>query len=247
MNTFKTERRFISQKSISVLLVLTTLLTACSFTSPTASPVPPTDTASTQIPESETPTEEMAPTETESMLGTSIVKFPDGSEITLYTDSAIAIITILDLVPAVPAHAISLQKGHIIVNSQLADGIWFTVLNPFNYVAVVTGSSMELAFDPETGLYLMECEEGTCKMGTDNENLYDVLEEQQGCIDETGNFFGPFDDVPFDELDEHCQELIATSTPAPDGQQPDTTPDIRASATAACEEFEGDFPGTPCP
>lgn len=240
----KEEPGSISQKSICAFMVLVVLLlSACSFF--TTSPTPPPDTAPTPV--SETPTEEILPTTTASVMGTSIVQFPDGSAITLFADSLIDIITILDLVPDVPAHGITLQKGHIIVNSQLPEGLWFSVVNPFNFVALVTGSIMELAFDPDTGLYIMDCKEGTCKMWVDNENLFDVLEQQQGCMDKTGNFFGPFVDVAFDELADLCQNYIPIETPTPEGQQPSATPDIRASATAACEEFASEFPGTPCP
>jgi len=238
------DRRSIYQKSFGTLIILAAmLLSACSFTA--ASPTLPPDTELAPVPE--TPTAEILPTETATFAGTSIVQFPDGSEITLYTDAIIDIITILDLAPEIPAHAITLHKGHIIVNSKLPDGIWFSVLNPFNYVAVVTGSIIELAFDPSTGLYIMDCKEGVCKMGIDNEHLFDILEQQQGCLDQAGNFFGPYDNVAFEELADLCQNGIPAATPTPVAQQPSETPDIRASATAACNEFEGEFPGTPCP
>jgi len=244
MYVFKRERGRISRNPINVFMVLIILLiSACSFS--TTSPTPPPDTEPAPVPE--TPTEEIVLTETPTLMGTSIVLFPDGSQITLFVDSLIDIITILDLAPEVPAHAITLHKGHIIVNSKLPDGIWFSVLNPFNYVAVVTGSIIELAFDPSTGLYIMDCKEGACKMGIDNEHLFDVIEQQQGCMDEEGNFFGPFNDVAFDELTDLCQNSIPAETPTPSGEEPSATPDIQASATAACNEFEGEFPGTPCP
>ena len=237
-------RRNIYQKSFGTFIFLAAmLLSACSFTTASPTPLPDTDPA----PVPETPTEEIPPTEPVLVAGTSIVQFPDGSEITLFSDAIIDIITILDLAPEVHAHAITLQKGHIIVNSQLPDGIWFSVLNPFNYVAVVTGSIIELAFDPSTGLYIMDCKEGVCKMGIDNEHLFDILEQQQGCLDQAGNFFGPFDNVAFEELADLCQNGIPAATLTPVAQQPSETPDIRASATAACNEFEGEFPGTPCP
>ena len=243
MILFHEKRRNYFHKTIILSVFLAAILiSACSF-SGTSTPL----SDATSTPASETSTEDILATETPAAQGSSVIKFPDGSEITLYTGAQIDIITILDLAPDVSAHAITLQKGHIIVSSQLPDGIWFSVLNPLSYVVVVTGSIMELEFDPESGFYLLDCIEGTCKMGTDNEHLFDVLEGQQACMDEAGNFFGPFDDIAFEDLSDLCQNSISIEPPTSVAETSTATPDIRASATAACSDFEDDFPGTPCP
>jgi hypothetical protein len=45
-----------------------------------------------------------------------------------------------------------------------------------------------------------------------------------------------------------CEVLIVTVTPTrTPTNTPSPTPDIRATATAACETFSEQFPGTPCP
>lgn len=233
-------RAVIFDKVVILSLLLTgLLLTACYSTPDT--PILPSDTAPPS------PTEEILPTATESPINTSIVKFPDGSEITLFAGSQIDVFTTFDLAPRGSGGLISLQKGQIIVNSNLPTGLWFTVFNPFNYIALVTGSIMELAFDPDTGIYIMDCKDGSCQMGINIDNSMYILEKQQACMDASGNVYGPFEDVPFDELADLCLEYILLGTPTPLGEQPSATPDIRASATAACQEFEGEFPGTPCP
>lgn len=109
---------------------------------------------------------------------------------------------------------------------------------------------MELSFDPATGQYLMNCREGACRMGQNIDKLFFVLQQQQGCMDQAGNFYGPFDNVDFEDLAELCDNSTpselpptATLTPAP----PTATPDIQATATASCLAYENQFPGTPCP
>ena len=59
-----------------------------------------------------------------------------------------------------------------------------------------------------------------------------------------------FDDVGFDELGELCVYDPSQETEPPedtDTPTPSETPDSEGTATAACQDFESQFPGTPCP
>ena len=97
---------------------------------------------------------------------------------------------------------------------------------------------------------MMSCVEGACESGQDGEASLTLGLNQQGCIDEEGHYIGPFDDVGFDELGELCVYDPSQETEPPedtDTPTPSETPDSEGTATAACQDFESQFPGTPCP
>jgi hypothetical protein len=222
-------------------IVVGIFLTGCTSN---ASPTTQVDqTEESQKPETSDATTEILP---------SIVRFPDSSIISLAPDAYIEIASIEELTSEEPGHEIMLHRGKIEVNSQLPEGIWFTVFNRNYYLARVTGSIMILYFDSVTGQFMMDCVEGLCEFGMNLQNMQSMAENHQGCIDEEGNFFGPFDGVSFDELKELCVDIIPTDTPTTETTETNTpttsqTPDSEATATASCKDFESQFPGTPCP
>jgi hypothetical protein len=180
----------------------------------------------------------------------SIVRLPDGSEISLEADSYLEIVKVSGLSSDDSGHEVLLHRGKIEIDSQLPEGTWFTVYNRNYHFARVTGSVMVLFYDPETGNFMMSCVEGVCEFGINGQTSLTLEPNQQGCIDEEGHFIGPFDDVGFDDLGELCVFDDTQETEAPadtDTPTPSTTQDSDGTATAACKDFESQFPGTPCP
>lgn len=235
----------IHHRSIPALFLITFIfigfvLVGCSST---ATPTPEVDQPeTTQTPDSGESASELFP---------SIVRLPGGSEISLEPDTYLEIIRVSDLSPGDSGHEVMLHRGKIEVDSQLPEGTWFTVYNRDYYFARVTGSIMFVLYDLITGQFLVSCDEGTCELGLDEETSQTLETNQQGCIDEYGHFIGPFDDVDFDELSELCvyepQETQAPEATETDTPTPSLTPASEETATAACEDFESQFPGTPCP
>jgi hypothetical protein len=195
----------------------------------------------TQLPEAAGSANELMP---------SIIRLPDGSEISLEPDTYLEIIKVSDLSSGDSGHEVLLHRGKIEINSQLPEGTWFTVYNRSYYYARVTGSIMVIFYDPASGKFIMSCVEGSCESGLSGKTSLTFGTNQQGCIDEEGHFIGPFDNIGFDELSKLCvftgpqetQPPEATDTPTPS-----KTPDSEGTATAACIDFESQFPGTPCP
>jgi hypothetical protein len=217
------------------------LLAGCSSTPTPATQEEPS--ALSQATETSPPPIDIAP---------SIVRLPDGSEISMESDTYIEILKVDGLPSDDSGHEIMLHRGEISVESQLPQGKWFTVVNRDYYYARVTGSIFIVFYDPDSGQFMIECVNGDCEMGPDLQNIVGLLEGQMGCLDEEGNFFGPYSDIDFEELSEVCvfseqpetptTTYTETSTPEPSG-----TLDDEATATAACKDFESQFPGTPCP
>jgi len=205
----------------------------------TSTPVP--EDTSTPVPEdTSTPVSEAQETVTsvsgDPMVvkyetGQTYIRLPDGSELILGLDTEIEFIKIFGLSPGVAQHEILLKSGVILVNSQLPEGAWFTVFNPDGHVARVTGSIMVVGYDADTGEFLTDCVEGDCELGPDAQALFKLAADEQGWLDKDGNFQGPYD-VDMDELRETYGDKI---------------PDMDAKATQACSDFQGQFPGTPCP
>jgi hypothetical protein len=172
----------------------------------------------------------------------STVLLPDGSEISLDPDAYIEIINVDGLSSGEPGHEIKLHRGQIVVTSKLPEGTWFTVFSKSNYIARVTGSIIVLLYDPITGQFMLDCVKGTCEMGPNLQNIHELSAEHQGCLNIWGNFFGPYENIDFEELSVICAQLVPTYTPTPEPLQT-----MDATATAACLEFQLQFPGTPCP
>jgi len=232
--------RRIPTSFLITFLLIGSILAGCSPTATPTTEVAPPET--TQTPDEGEPANESFP---------SIVRLPGGSEISLEPDTYLEIIRVSDLSPGDSGHEVMLHRGKIEVDSKLPGGIWFTVYNRDYYFARVTGSTMSVLYDMITKQFLVSCDEGTCELGLNGEASQTLETNQQGCIDEFGNFIGPFDDVDFDDLSELCvfepQETetpTATETGTP---TPSLTPASEETATAACVDFESQFPGTPCP
>lgn len=209
----------------------------------------------------ETPVTQLEPTEDEPIVETrapsidveqSTIRLPDGSEISMEADSHIEIINVAGLSSGISGHEILLHSGKISVESQLPSGTWFTIMNPNDYVARVSGSIMMLVVDPMTGSFMIECIEGFCELGPDLQNLFNISETNKACLDQEGIFFGPFADITFGELLEICGTGIPVDTPTSEvtatyTPESTSTSDVEATATQSCIDFETENPGTPCP
>ena len=145
-------------------------------------------------------------------------------------------------------HILKLHYGEVLVNSNLPAGKWFTVYSPDGYIARVTGSIMVVGYDAATGRFLTSCVDGDCELGPDVQNLLQLAAQDQGWLDENGNFLGPFD-VDLEVLQATYGTIIPTEaveTSTPVGFT--STPDLAATGTAVCQEFHSNFPLTPtCP
>jgi hypothetical protein len=231
----------ISRFHILIVLSIALLLAGCSST-----PTPATQEEPSALPQA---------TETSSTpidLAPSVVRLPDGSEISMESDAYIEILKIAGLSSGESGHEIMLHRGEINVESLLPQGEWFTVVNRDYYYARVSGSIFIVFYDPVSDQFMIECVSGDCEMGPDLQNIVGIVAGQMGCLDEEGNFYGPYSDIDFEELSEVCvfseqpeaptATHTETSTP-----EPSVASDEEATATAACKDFESQFPGTPCP
>jgi hypothetical protein len=199
----------------------------------------------------------------------SVIMIPDGSRVIIGEHSEIGIIRIAGHTVGATGHNLLLNFGEILVKSVLPEGDWFTVQNPQDFIARVTGSIIVVSYDPGTGKFILDCLSGRCELGPDIQHMIALAAGEQGWLDGNGVFYGPFE-VDLDELrakygddfdteaspseptsgisataTAFCLELEAEfiGTPCPLM----SLDDFRATATAICQEFEQEFPGTPCP
>jgi hypothetical protein len=241
-----------------VVIIMVVIITGCTSEETTQPPIISTttpndfETISSITPE---------PVEVSLLSGTPInvnygidqtfIRLPDGSEIILGQNTEIEMSKIFGLTTEVPEHEIVIHNGSILVDSLLDKGEWFTILNPEGNIARVTGSVMVVTYDAKTGKFCIDCIEGDCEFGPNDNILLDLTVGEQLCFVSDGTFQGPFD-VNMDELRKIYGDKIPAGPPSPvpdtaTPEPPTNTPDTAATATAACGEYEEQFPGTPCP
>ena len=264
-------QRFL-KKSTPILLIALTIA-ACTLSLPT--PPPLAETATFITPETSTPEmdatisihlETPSPTaDTLSRIEPEIIlssyRLPDGSELYNHPGTEIEITKLSGFTADSTGHEITLKQGQVHIISRLPVGEWFTVVSSNGHIARVKGSIILVDFNTQVGLFTVVCIEGICELGLDFQQLLALSASDRGWFDADGNFLGPFD-VNLDDLRMIYGELIPvgppvsldlfTETPSPTPtpsptSTPSPTPDLAASATAACEQFQVEFPGTPCP
>jgi len=169
--------------------------------------------------------------------GKSIIRLPDNSEIILGLDTEIELLEVYGLMSGATKHEVLLLRGVIYVKSQLPDGIWFTVLNPNGHKVRVTGSIMIVDYDADAGLFKTDCIEGDCVfLSPADQEILHLAAHEHGWIDENGYFDGPIE-VDIEELRiVYGEEKI-----------PEKEPDLDATATQACSDYQSEFGLTPCP
>jgi len=174
-------------------------------------------------------------------IGLSYIRFPDGSELFLGPETEIEILTIADLSTGTPGYEVLLRHGYLVILSQPPQEIQFTVFSLEGYIAQMAGSLMYVGIEEETGNFKALCVDGVCDLGSDPESFLSLPEGSEGWLNLAGDFQGPFE-IDFNVLREGCGEnYISVVIP------PTPTPDVDATATAFCGDFEEENPGTPCP
>jgi hypothetical protein len=183
----------------------------------------------------------------------SVLNLPDGSLIVLKSFSEIKIGSGDTLI----------KSGEALVVSVLPAGTWFTVVNPRGYIGQVTadpakpGAIMLVTYDEVSGKFTVVCIQGFCVMGPDADHLTKLPYSSQASLDLTGKLEGPaaLDLAKIIEIYGKYIQIglfaptAVASTPAPTtpAETPTSTPDIGATATAACADFHSKFALTPCP
>ena len=188
-----------------------------------------------------------------------VVHLPDGSEIVANGGSEFSFVqptgggTAFD-------NRVLVNGGEILIISLLPAGYWFTGTNPLGFIAHVTaapttpGAIMRLNYDLATGKFIVDCIQGICETGPDAQRLTTIPWGNQGDLDQSGNFQGPSAlDIykingiyaVYIQLGLTAPTSVGATPTEPQSQTP--TPDLPATATYACQQFESQYPATPCP
>jgi len=222
-----------------ITLAVVVLVSSCSPKKQTTE----TSTAKT-IKNTPIPTTEEIPISTYGPLckvGLSYIRLPDGSEIYLVAETEIEISFLSDLETGTLGHEILLIQGQLVIVSKLPLETWFTVVNPSENKVRLAGSIIYVGYDDENGKFDAICVDGECEFESDSQAIFQLSSVTEGWLDENNNFQGPFE-IDIDALTEGCgEDYIWVELP------PTPTPDIGATATAFCGDFEEENPGTPCP
>ena len=174
-------------------------------------------------------------------VGLSYIRLPDGSEIYMVAETEIEISFLSDLATGTLGHEILLIQGQLVIVSKLPLETWFTVVNPSGNKVRLAGSIIYVGYDDENGKFDAICVDGECEFESDSQAIFQLSSETEGWLDENNNFQGPFE-IDINALREGCgEDYISVVIP------PTPTPDLDATATAFCGEFEEENPGTPCP
>ena len=175
-------------------------------------------------------------------IGLSYILFPDSAELYIGPETEIEIQATPDPSAETPGYEVLLRKGHLIILSQPPQDIHYTVFSPDGYIAQLVGSLMYVGIEEDTGNFKALCLSGACNLGADHDSLVGLAAGNEGWLDKTGTFQGPFD-IDINALLEGCgDDYISVVIPPPTA-----TPDLDATATAFCGAFEEEHPGTPCP
>jgi hypothetical protein len=185
--------------------------------------------------------------------GQSCYHLPDGSEIFLDQD------TLIGLTADTLHHEIVLYRGKVTVISKLPLRQFFTVRNPYGYIARVeriTDAVIVITHNNQEGFFIYDCLAGHCQMGVDASSLKEIPAGGQMWMGLYGNFQGPFPAlatapqemcVSSEEIIIEIPTLSSTFTPELAVTETPTPDELGGTATAACSTFQAEFPGTPCP
>jgi hypothetical protein len=183
----------------------------------------------------------------------SVLNLPDGSQIVLKSFTEIKIGSGDTLI----------KSGEALVVSLLPAGSWFTVVNPRGFIGHVTadpnkpGAIMLVTYDDVTGKFSVVCIQGICELGPDAGHLTGIPYSSEGSLDLIGKLNGPAS-IDLTQIialyGKYIQvgligptAVVSTPTPTNPAVPPTSTPDIGATATAACANFHSKFALTPCP
>lgn len=219
------------------VLLAVILLSSCSPAT-TIAPTNPPEPGATLVPQKCDPL--FASNDT----GLSVLRMPDGSEIYLAENTEIEFLpggycTGYDRLQIV------LKRGRIAILS-LPQGEEINVTNPQGYTATLNDTGL-VDYDPKTNVLLLACTNGPCALGVDYQHQTNLVCGESRSIGSNGTISEvlPIDPAMLSVFGSWLLPkciATATGTPIPTG-----TPDMAATATASCADFQGQFPLTPCP
>jgi len=232
-------KKRICQFFLSVVLLIFAFILGCSSpkTQITTSQSLPNKITTTP----EIPLEEIIKYGSLCKINLSHITLPDESEVYLMPETDVEVVSIPADSTTSQGYEILLLRGKIIIISQLTPGTWFKITNQQGYSARLDGLLMIVEIVSETDDFVVTCIDGLCEVGTDPQSFNLIKMMHDGWLDNNGNFLGPFA-ISLDDLIEGCgEDYISTM------EYPTSTPDLGATATAFCGDFEEENPGTPCP
>jgi hypothetical protein len=183
----------------------------------------------------------------------SVVQLPDGSKLVVSGATEVSLLGLTGT--GAPVDQGWLLHGDVLVVSQQPAGMWFTILTPGGFVAHVTaaadtpGAIMLVRYDATTGKFSLDCILGICELGADAQHLSGVPKGQQGSLDQNGVFSGPTTTAASvgTTYAAYIQVGAPVATYTSSAASATATPNLAATGTLVCQQFNAQFPGTPCP
>ncbi len=228
---------------ILLLGIITILvITGCSALTGQTPVPPPTEPGQTEPPPTPLPTE-CKPIRIANSDGLSLITLPDGSQIFLGNNTEI------DFIPGgyclgISEHRAYLLRGEIAVRSLLPDDSLFTVFSPEGFKVTLDDTGL-VTYNLEKTLLTLNCSNGNCTIGTEQQP-YLLTCGQMVEFDQNAVPNGPFG-ITVSVLEPYGDWLLPKCDFTPPEPTSTPTPDIGATATAACSAWNNEFPSTPCP
>lgn len=229
---------------LGCLTLFFTLVAGCSSQEPTINPNPtanrlPKVTSTPVIDEDEIP-------ETGLLCKSSLahVRLKQGSDLYLSALTRVSILEYPDWTAEASILRVFIEQGKLAILSQPLKNISYILETPSGIIARINSGFMiveYVEYDEDKQELFAYCINGPCEIGLDL-NFMNLIETgHSGVINHRGTF-ADLGEIPGDDLISGCEEdhlvLEVPTTP---------TPDLGATATAFCGEFEENNPGTPCP
>lgn len=169
------------------------------------------------------------------------IRLPDGSALSLSVWSQLSIPEFPDLTTNAPTIHMIIEHGKIIVFSPFPENVSYLLESPLGAVARINSGYLVVEYDQENQTYFTHCINGRCEVGPSLDALNVLETNRTGMINQSGEFID-LGAITLDDLISGCEDNhLALEIPAT------PTPDIGATATAYCGEFQENNPGTPCP
>ncbi|MCD4679779.1 MAG: FecR domain-containing protein [Bacteroidales bacterium] len=190
----------------------------------------------------------------------SAIILPDGSQIILKPETRIEILQ----QPGIPLESVEITvkilKGEIMVVPNIEENAWFNVQNSSDITAQVQGCAMVVNVDDQSDSFGIKCIDSNCNVALTSENLVSLTSNFAWIIQD-GLILDNPEVIDFTTLSKDYAEdmpvcvanAISLPIPQTSGQAstftptPTRTPDLAATATSACADFQEQFPATPCP
>ena len=190
----------------------------------------------------------------EPVIPNSAITLPDGSQIVLRPKTRIEILQ----QPGFPAESVEIivkiLQGEIMVVPNPGDSFWFNVQNSSGITARILGCAMVVDVDEQNNSFGIKCIDSNCTVTLPPDNLFSLTSNFAWVIQD-GSILDNPEVIDFTTLSKDYAEDMpvcvanAMTLPIPQtgGQASTPTPDLAATATSACADFQQQFPSTPCP